>query len=158
MRTLLVTAFVLSAASGVFPADEIKIDIAAAEKKVLELTNAERAKEGLKALTWNPVLAKVARAHAQNMAKQQKEVHILDGKNPYDRIKAAGYDYRRAGENVGSMTPDFELPDLMKAWMDSKGHRANILQGEYEEAGIGAAVGENGRIYFAQEFGKPKKK
>jgi uncharacterized protein YkwD len=141
------------------PAGDVKKDdLADAEKKLLELTNVERAKEDLKPLGWSPLLAKVARGHAANMAKQKKEVHILDGKTPYDRIRAAGYVYYRAGENVGSMTPDFTPADLIKAWMGSKGHRENIMQGDYQELGVGAALDEEGRIYFAQVFGKPKKK
>lgn len=134
-----------------------KTDLAAAEKTLLELTNKERAKEGLKPLRWNAMLGTVARGHAQNMAKQKKEVHDLDGKTPYDRIRAAGYSYHRAGENVGSMTPEYTLEDLIKAWMGSKGHRANILQAEFEEVGMGAAVNDEGRIYLAQVFARPKK-
>ena len=139
-------------------AGEKKEDLPDMEKVLLDLTNAERKKEGLKPVRWNPVLAKVARAHAENMAQQKKEVHVLDGKSPSDRVKAAGYRYSRTGENVGSMTPGFELEDLMKAWMESKGHRKNILQEDFEEAGMGAARNEDGRLYFAQIFATPPKK
>lgn len=125
------------------------------EMKLLELTNAERKKEGLKPLRWNKVLGMVARGHAENMAKQQKEEHTLDGKTAFDRIRAAGYKYHRAGENVGSMTRGFELEDLMKAWMESKGHRANILQKDFEEAGMGVMRNPDGRLYIAQVFGSP---
>jgi uncharacterized protein YkwD len=53
------------------------------------------------------------------------------------------------------MTPGFELEDLIKAWMGSPGHRKNILQKDFEEAGIGMARNEDGRLYIAQVFACP---
>src|SRR6266853_853935 len=91
MKSIFAALFLSLASTFPPPAGEDKkLDLPDAEKKLLDLTNKERDKESLKTLRWNPVLAKVARAHAENMAKQKKEVHILDGKSPYDRIKAAG--------------------------------------------------------------------
>src|SRR5438874_2719232 len=67
-------------------AGEPKFQPTAQEKKLLDLTNAERKKEELPPLKFNPTLMKVARDHSKNMAKQSKMDHVLDGKNPRDRI------------------------------------------------------------------------
>src|SRR5947209_20598970 len=64
------------------------------EQAILELTNAARAKEDLPPLTANATLCKVARAHSANMARQEKMEHVLDGKDPVQRVKASGYRYR----------------------------------------------------------------
>jgi uncharacterized protein YkwD len=129
------------------------------EKKFLDLTNQERIKQKLPPLRYSPVLSKVGRAHAENMAKQAKMAHVLDGKDQFDRIKGAGYRYRFAGENVarGTLTMEEMIAGLMK----SKGHRANILKPEYTELGIGLARGgkgpdDNDIIYYAQEFASPR--
>lgn len=126
------------------------------EKKLLELTNAERKKAGLEPLRASPLLFKVARAHAQNMAKQGKLEHVLDGKNPLQRVRDAGYNYSAAGENIarfGSKTP---LETLVKMWMESKIHRENILNPDFTEIGLGIAPDDNDRVFYAQEFGKPR--
>src|SRR5438105_3825929 len=72
------------------------------EQAIVDLTNKAREKEKLAALKPNPVLFKVARAHSANMAKQKKMEHVLDDKNPADRLKAAGYKYEWMGENVAA--------------------------------------------------------
>jgi len=140
------------------PKGEKKDDLATLEKTLLDLTNAERKKESLKPLRWNVVLAKVARAHSDNMRKQKKELHELDGKKSSDRVKAAGYKYYRTGENVGSMPLGFKLADIMKAWMGSPGHRKNIVQDDFQEAGMGIVRDGEGRLYITQLFGCPPKK
>ena len=82
--------------------------------------------------------------------------HELDGKKPKDRVKEAGYDYSWVGENVayGQNTP---LSTIFQGWMDSKGHRENILRKEYEELGIGIAKNDKGEVYYTQVFGTPQK-
>ena len=128
------------------------------EVKVFELTNAERKKEDAAPLKLNAELSKIARAHSENMARQKMMAHNLDGKTPFDRMRAAGFAYSFAGENVGKGTPDVGLPTLMKAWMDSEGHRKNILSTDFTDLGIGIARAANGEIYYTQLFAKPKKK
>src|SRR5262245_41982916 len=135
-----------------------KDDIAAIEKQLVDLVNAERKKESLMPLRFSPELAKVARAHAENMAKQKKEEHKLDGKDYPDRLDAAGYMYLGAGENLGAIMKGLTLPDLMKAWMVSKAHRINILEAKFEETGTGAARDAAGKLYLAQVFALPGKK
>ena len=104
----------------------------------------------------NLALNKLARAHSENMAKQQKQDHTLDDKTPFDRLRAAGYKYLKAGENIGSADGG-TLEMVMKAWMDSKGHAANILNPDYIEIGVGIAKCKDGTTYYTQLFTKPRK-
>jgi uncharacterized protein YkwD len=122
------------------------------EKTVLELTNKSRAEQKLPPLTINALLTDAARRHSENMAIKGEMKHILDGKNPAQRIKEAGYKYTYAGENIamGENTP---VPQIFEAWMKSQGHRANILNSDYREIGIGIARDDKGRIYYTQAFG-----
>ncbi len=133
--------------------DEFKLT--AEEKAVIELTNAERKKadKGLGALTMNPRLMEAARAHAANMAKQDKLEHVLDEKDPGDRAKAAGYKSTFVGENVAwnQKTP----AQVLETWMKSEGHRENILRPEYTEIGVAVARNKKGQPYWVQVFGKP---
>src|SRR5262249_41024394 len=89
-----------------------KLELTKEERTLLELTNAERKKKELPALKPSPLLFKVARAHAANMAKHEKMAHDLDDKNPFQRLKEAGYKYAFAGENVAAGLRD--LGGVMK--------------------------------------------
>lgn len=126
------------------------------EKTIIDLTNQERHKQNITALTMSADLSRVARAHSENMARQMRMAHNLDGKTPFDRLRAAGYYYANAGENVGEGPPSVTLPELLKAWMDSPLHRKNILTPEFTEIGIGIAADSNGTRYYTQLFGKPR--
>jgi uncharacterized protein YkwD len=128
------------------------------ELRLVELTNAERAKKDLPPFKVNALLGKVARAHAENMARQMKMAHTLDDKTPFDRLRAAGYKYAVAGENVAEGDENATLPIIMQAWMDSEGHRKNVLHADFTEIGIGMARDKKGMIYYAQVFGKPAKR
>jgi uncharacterized protein YkwD len=123
------------------------------EQAILDVTNAEREKEKLPPVKINAKLLQVARDHSANMAKQNKMDHVLDGKEPKDRVKEAGYDYQSMSENVayGQRVP----ADVMKVWMGSAGHRANILRKEHTEVGIGVARSAKGVPYYTQVFGTP---
>jgi uncharacterized protein YkwD len=134
-----------------------EVVLTATEKKILELTNEERKKKELPPLKTNALLFKVAQAHSENMARQGKMEHKLDGMTPLQRLRAAGYPYNKAFENIGSGDADVPLEDLMKAWMDSKGHRENILNDVCTEIGLGVARDKNGQVYYTQLFGHPKK-
>ncbi len=124
------------------------------EAKIVELTNLERKKKELPPLLTNALLFKVAQAHSENMAKQGKMEHVLDGKKPGDRMREAGYKFARAHENIAKGDPQVPLEDLMKAWMESKGHRENILTEMCTEIGIGIAKDADGQVYYTQVFGK----
>ncbi len=122
------------------------------EKTLLELTNAERVKEKLPPLKANPFLFKAARDHSANMARKGEMKHVLDGKNPQDRLDAVHYDYRKCGENI-AYSDGASLQDIMKGWMNSKVHRENILDPAFTEIGVGVARNDKGEIYYTQDFG-----
>ncbi len=128
--------------------------LTADEQKIVELTNKAREEKMLPPLTVNPTLTAAARAHSANMAKQGQMSHVLDGKNPAQRVKAAGYRYSRTGENI-AMGENVSLARIFQGWMDSKGHRENILKPEYREIGVGIARNDKGEIYYTQVFGTP---
>ncbi len=134
--------------------DQSKFEMTPEEKQILELTNEARKKENLPPLKPSPVLFKVARAHTANMARQQKLEHVLDNKTPFQRIKEAGYAYRFAGENVAF--GNYPIPQVFEGWMESKPHRANILNKNFTEIGLGRVVDKKGDAYYTQVFGTPR--
>ena len=120
-----------------------------ATARVVELVNDERSKAGCKPLTVNAKLTKAAQAHSKDMADHRNMSHTgSNGSSPDDRIKAAGYDWNSYGENVayGYSTPE----SVMKGWMDSPGHKRNILDCSYKEIGVGLAQPGD---YWTQDFG-----
>jgi uncharacterized protein YkwD len=128
-------------------------EIAERVAKVVVLHNEARAKEKLNSLEVSPKLTKAAQRHADDMAKRGEMSHKgSDGTMPADRIKGAGYSYRRSGENVayGRWSPE----RLMQGWMDSPPHRKNIL-GSYSQIGAACAIAEDGRSYWCVTFGLP---
>lgn len=129
----------------------------AGELKVFNLTNDERKKKELRPLVLSPFLSKLARAHSANMAKQMKMEHKLDDKTPFDRLRDAGYKFAAASENIGMGDEDATIEMIMEAWMASPAHRANILQTEFTEIGVGIARDQKGLIYYTQLFGRPQK-
>ena len=149
----LLVVFVLARA-GEAPSFKMTAD----ETKLLELTNQERKKKELPPLRPSPLLFKLARAHSANMAKQEKMDHTLDGKTPFDRMKDAGYPFLRGGENIAAGSGDFGLPEVIREWMESKGHRENILGPDYTEIGVALARNTGGVVYYTQVFGKPREK
>lgn len=113
----------------------------------------ERANNNLAALTWDEDCAKVAFAHDVDMDTRQFFDHVNpDGKNPFDRMDAAGLHYQAAGENIAQGYPTVEA--VMTGWMNSPGHRANILSGSFSTLGVGVFHGSDG-IYWTQLFRHP---
>lgn len=124
---------------------------AAFQKKVVELVNAERAKNGLKPLTMNAQLNKTATLKSQDMAKLGYFDHNSPTYgSPFDMMKKYGISYRTAGENIamGQTTPE----QVMNGWMNSPGHRANILRASFTQIGVGVAKNSSGRLYWTQQF------
>jgi uncharacterized protein YkwD len=120
------------------------------EMKMLELVNVERAKRGLKSLQWDPQLVPVARAHSQDMFSRGYFSHYtLEGKDPFDRMKAAGIKYYSAGENL-ALGPTLSICHV--GLMNSPGHRANILNPTYGRVGIGILDGGAYGLMISQEF------
>jgi len=130
-------------------------------KRVVELTNAERAQRGLDPLTFNPQLAAAAQIHSANMGMRDFTAHIdpLDGKGAADRVTNQGYDYGTVAENVAAGEPTPE--QTVQGWMDSPSHRVNILNPAVTEIGVGYHFQENdtGNVnfshYWTQVFGTP---
>jgi uncharacterized protein YkwD len=125
--------------------------------QVVTLTNAERAKAGCGPLTVNGTLAQVAQAHSQDMATNNYFDHnSQDGRSPFDRMTAAGYQFSTAAENIaaGQRTPQ----DVMTSWMNSPGHRANILNCSLHQIGVGYATVSSSEygVYWTQDFGTPR--
>ncbi len=123
---------------------------------MLRLTNLERAKVGCAALRSSPVLAKVSRAHSQDMAEKGYFDHnAQDGTTPFVRMTRAGYRYTVAAENIaaGQQTP----AAVMAAWMASAGHRQNILDCRLTELGVGLYRSPSSpySAYWTQDFGTP---
>jgi uncharacterized protein YkwD len=128
--------------------------LTAAEAEVLTLVNKERAAAGCGPLTSNSILVSVARAHSTDMAVHRYFDHnSQDGRSPFDRMRAAGYQGRLMGENIAAGQPTPTA--VMDAWMHSPGHRANILNCGFKAVGIGVATlaGSPYRIYWTQDFG-----
>jgi len=135
------------------------------ECKVLEIVNQHRAagatcggnpQPAAPPLTMHAVLRGTARAHAGDMASKAYFAHDnLEGKSPFDRMQAAGYQYSTAGENIaaGSPTPE----GAMDQWMNSPGHCQNIMKAEYKDLGVGYVekAGSPYTHYWVQNFGAP---
>ena len=122
------------------------------EMKMLDLVNQERTKRGLKPLQWDPELVPVARTHSQDMfARGYFSHYTLEGKDPFDRMKAAGIKYYSAGENL-ALGPTLSV--CHEGLMNSPGHRANILNPTYGRVGIGILDGGAYGIMISQEFRK----
>ncbi|MBM7647887.1 putative YkwD family protein [Bacillus ectoiniformans] len=106
------------------------------EQQVAELTNKEREKNGLKPLEIDTELSKVARTKSEDMLAKNYFSHTSPTYgSPFDMMKQFGVDYSAAGENIakGQTTPE----EVVNAWMNSEGHRANILNGEFTHIGVG---------------------
>ena len=119
---------------------------------MLRLVNQERSEVGCTALTSNAALVTAARAHSKDMIARNFFSHTNpDGQSPFDRMRAAGYDGRMMGENIAA--GQTSAAAVMKAWMGSSGHKANILNCKYKEIGVGYAKGGSYRHYWTQNFG-----
>ncbi|MFJ8667511.1 sigma-70 family RNA polymerase sigma factor [Streptomyces sp. NPDC093600] len=119
-------------------------------QQVIDLANSERAQAGCGPLTANPLLDEAARRHSEDMAARDFFDHTNpDGDGPGERVTAAGYRWTTYGENIakGQRTP----AQVMESWMNSPGHRANILNCSFEEIGIG--LHDSGGPYWTQVFG-----
>jgi uncharacterized protein YkwD len=120
------------------------------EMKMLQLVNEERTKRGLKPLKWDPELVPVARSHSRDMFSRGYFSHYtLEGKDPFDRMKAAGIKYYTAGENL-ALGPTLKI--CHEGLMNSPGHRANILNPAYGRVGIGILDGGAYGLMISQEF------
>jgi uncharacterized protein YkwD len=124
----------------------------AESQDVFALTNAERVANDLPALAWNSTLASAARKHAQDMADRDYFAHESpEGLSSGDRATAEGYAWQMVGENLAM--GQRAAADVVQAWMNSEGHRANILQDGFTDMGVGVAANADGTLYWVQMFG-----
>lgn len=118
------------------------------EKQVIELTNIERVKQGLAPLKLDEKLAETARAKSVDMAEHDYFDHTSPTYgSPFDMMDQFGVTYYSAGENIarGQFTPE----EVVQAWMNSEGHRANILNANYTHIGVGFVKED---IVWTQQF------
>jgi uncharacterized YkwD family protein len=123
-------------------------------QQVVNLVNQERQKAGLKPLTLNVSLDRMAQVKAEDM----RDHHYFDHTSPtygspFDMMTKFGISYSYAGENIAAGQPD--AASVMKDWMNSSGHRANILNPNYTQIGVGVAHGGPYGTYWVQEFIRP---
>jgi uncharacterized protein YkwD len=134
--------------------------LTAPEERLLQLINDARAKEPTKPppLKANPILMRVAQAHATNMARQRKPAEDLDGKDTAARVQEAGYHAQpgRLESNLMS-SPTLSPEEVFRSWMDAPVIKAQMLDGHFVETGIGIARGDDGTGYCYQVLAAPPK-
>jgi uncharacterized protein YkwD len=120
--------------------------------EVVGLTNVERSRAGLRPLSVDPALGAAAQAYSSDMAARAFYSHTSpEGSRPWDRAAAAGSRMRAIGENIacGQRSP----AEVVEGWMNSPGHRANILKPDFTHLGTGFAGGGPAGTYWTQLFG-----
>jgi len=171
----------LTVAPGPAAVNPYQISTTALEQRVHELVNQQRSENGLSALRFDPVLADIARKHSGDMAKQHYIAHVNPaGQNPTARGNAAGYTCRKdygsyytygIAENLfqnnlySSATYfsnretvyDWNSPEAIAqitvaGWMNSSGHRENILTPTFDREGIGVAIASDDKVYITEDF------
>lgn len=139
----------------IYPGDKVTIPNYDAtktiESQVVQLTNQERAKNGLKALNQDWELSRVARYKSVDMRDKNYFSHDSPTYgSPFTMMKNFGISYRSAGENIAAGQTTAQ--EVVQAWMNSPGHRANILNANYTYIGVGYAIGGTQRHYWTQMF------
>lgn len=131
--------------------DTINSDFTKEQLEVLEIVNKERKANGLKPLTLNKELSNVATVKSQDMINKGYFDHTSPTYgSPFDMMKSFGISYKAAGENIAK---DQKTPsEVMNSWMNSPGHRANIISPNFTELGVGVAKDSKGTIYWTQMF------
>ncbi len=137
-----------------------RISLNADERQTFALHNKVRKDRNLRPFCVDPRLQKVARAHSKDMIQRDYFSHTTKGTNRggCDRIKNSGYRFRYCAENIASGQREKGEPDdIMRNWMESSGHRRNILNGRYREVGIGTKTGtfkgKPGVTMYTVDFG-----
>ena len=121
--------------------------------EVLKLVNQERSKQGLKALTLSAELTNVATLKAKDMRDKNYFDHTSPTYgSPFEMMRRFGVQYSSAGENIAAGQKTAQ--EVMNSWMNSSGHRANILSANYEQLGVGYVEGGSYGTYWVQMFKK----
>lgn len=125
------------------------------EDEVVRLINVQRANNGIQTLSSNWQAARVARTKSEDMINNNYFSHTspIYG-SPFKMLEAYGLRFSAAAENIayGQRTAQ----EVVNSWMNSPGHRANILSSSYTHTGVGVAKKANGTLYFTQVFLKPQ--
>lgn len=128
-----------------------------AERRVIELVNAERTTRGLRPLSAQSQLARAADTHA--LDQRNRSCHILthtgtDGSNMVERVNRTGYPWSGLAENIACGYAN--AASVMTAWMNSSGHRQNILNPDLTQIGVSLERSDRGATYWVQVFGTPR--
>ena len=167
--SLLLFLFVVSIVSSVAEAATLptqKIDLYLLERQVLAAVNVERQKAGVPALKWNDYVAASARGHSIWLASKNVGYHQIMylnhtdayGKQHWDRLRKYGVNFTASAENLYGIystnpTNSMLVQNAVTAWMNSPGHRTNMLNAAYNQSGIGIALDSTGVNYiFTQVF------
>lgn len=142
----------------IYPGDKVYVpleDVAtlSLEEQVVVLVNKERAKAGVKPLTMNWEVQRVARYKSNDMRDKNYFSHESPTYgSPFDMLKKFNIKYSTAGENIAKGQKTAEA--VMNSWMNSEGHRKNILNPNFTEIGVGYSAGKS-TTYWTQLFIKP---
>lgn len=121
------------------------------EQQVVNLVNGERAKVGISPVKLDTELSKVAALKSKDMRDKVYFSHTSPTYgSPFDMMKTYGITYKYAGENIAAGQTSAE--SVMNSWMNSPGHKANILNKNYTHIGVGYAKGGTYTHYWTQEF------
>ncbi|MCK9330549.1 MAG: SafA/ExsA family spore coat assembly protein [Candidatus Cloacimonetes bacterium] len=126
-------------------------NLRALETEVVRLVNAERSKAGQPALTENTELSNVARTKSEDFVNNNYFSHNSPTYgSPFEMLESFGISFTAAAENIAS--GQRTASEVMNSWMNSSGHRANILSPTYNQIGVGIARDNNGSLYWTQMF------
>jgi uncharacterized protein YkwD len=126
------------------------VSVSVEAQQAFSLLNADRAKSGLPPLRISAALSALAEVYAQDMINRSFFSHTNpQGQSPFDRMRQAGIQYGYAGENLAI---NVSVPEAEQAFMNSPGHRANVLSSHYTQVGVGVRHSSNGSVYVVQEF------
>lgn len=125
--------------------------VRALESEVIRLVNSERTRAGVPALTENSELSRVARIKSNDFIENNYFSHNSPTYGtPFEMLRSSGIQYTAAAENIAKGQGTAQ--DVMNTWMNSQGHRANILNSTYNQIGVGVARDDNGTLYWTQLF------
>lgn len=142
----------------IYPGEKVTVPLITAvksiEQQVIARVNQERKKRGIAPLQSNWQLSRIARYKSRDMRDHHYFSHTSPTYgDPFTMIRNFGLSFTSAGENIAA--GQTSAAAVMKAWMNSPGHRRNILSASYTQIGVGYAQGGNMRYYWTQEFIHP---
>lgn len=156
IRNILSLAAALTVAGSVsFAACSVPANSGAMQTELMANLNAERKSHGLSPLKLDPSLDKAAQGHACDNAKRHSTSHVSgDGSHLQNRLRRVGYDYKTAAENTGRGFASGKR--AIEWWMDSPGHKKNILLRNVSDVGVGIAMSDapDSRLHWILVMGK----